>query len=66
MVEDEEDWARMRPAFTCDLWKSATNKEFFTCIAHWVRDRVGGGLELQRRVVTTCEVLVETISTTGE
>ena len=28
-LKNEEDWARVRPAFTCDLWKSATNKEFF-------------------------------------
>ena len=22
----KEDWPRMQPAFTCDLWKSAMNK----------------------------------------
>ena len=64
--KNEEDWARVRPAFTCDLWKSATNKEYFTCTAHWVRDKVGGGLELKWRVVTTCEVPAETISAGGE
>ena len=56
----------MQPAFTYDLWKSATNKEFFTCMAHWVRDKVGGGLELKRRVVMTCEVPAETVSVEGE
>ena len=61
-LKNEEDWARVRPAFTYDLWKSATNKEFCTCTAHWVRDRVGGGLELKQRVVTTCEVPAETVS----
>ena len=60
-LKNKEDWARVRPAFTCDLWKSVTNKEFFTCTAHWVRDRVGAGLELKRRVVMTCEVLAETV-----
>ena len=65
-LKNEEDWARVRPAFTYDLWKSATNKEFFTCTAHWVRDRVGGGLELKQRVVTTCEVPAETVSAKGE
>ena len=65
-LKNEEDWARVWPAFICDLWKSATNKEFFTYTAHWVRDRVGGGLELKRRVVTTCEVPEETVSTQGE
>ena len=65
-LKNEEDWARVRPAFTCDLWKSATNKEFFTCTVHWVRDRVAGGLELKRRVVTTCKVPEETVSAQGE
>ena len=65
-LNNEEDWARVRPAFTCDLRKSATNKEYFTCTAHWVQDKVGGGLELKRRVVTTCEVPAETISAAGE
>ena len=65
-LKNEEDWARVRPAFTYDLCKSATNKEFFTCMAHWVRDKVGGGLELKRRVVTTCEVPAETIFAEGE
>ena len=56
----------MRLAFTCDLWKSAMNKEHFTCMAHWVRDKVGRGLELKQRVVMTCEVPAETISIAGE
>ena len=25
-LKNEEDWAHVRLAFTCDLWKSATNK----------------------------------------
>ena len=65
-LKNEENWARMRLAFTCDLWKSAMNKEYFTCTAHWVWDKVGGGLELKWRVVATCEVPAETISTVGE
>ena len=65
-LKNEEDWARVRSAFTCDLWKSATNKEHFTCMAHWVQDKVGGGLELKQQVVTTCEVPAETISAAGE
>ena len=62
-LKNEEDWAHVWPAFTYDLWKSATNKKFFTCTAHWVWDRVGWGLELKRRVVMTCEVPAEIIST---
>ena len=51
---------------TCDLWKSAMNNEYFSCTVQWVQDKVGGGLKLKRRVVTTCKVLAETISTTTE
>ena len=40
-LKNEEDWQRVRLVFTCDLWKLATNKEDFTCMAHWVRDKVG-------------------------
>ena len=65
-LKNEEDWPCVRTAFTGDLWKSATNKEYFTCTAHWVWDKVGGGLELKQRVVTTCEVPAETISAAGE
>ena len=42
-LKNEEDWVRVRPAFTCDLWKSAMNKEYFTCMEHWVQDKVGRG-----------------------
>ena len=47
-LNNEEDWPHVRLAFTCDLRNSATNKEYFTCMAHWVWDKVGGGLELKR------------------
>ena len=46
-LKNKEDWARVRPVFICDLWKSATNKEYFTCTAHWVRDKVGGGFGVE-------------------
>ena len=61
-LKNKEDWPCVWPAFNCDLWKSAMNKKYFTCMAHLVRDKVGGGLELKRRVKTTCEVPAETIS----
>ena len=38
-LKSKEDWPSVRPAFVCNLWKSATNKEYFTCMAHWVRDK---------------------------
>ena len=46
-LENEEDWPHVQSAFTYDLWKSAMNKECFTCMAHWVWDKVGGALELK-------------------
>ena len=33
-LKNEEDWAHVQLAFTCDLWKSVTNKEYFTCTVH--------------------------------
>ena len=65
-MKNEKDWPRMQPTFTYDLWKVATNQEYFTRTVHWVGDKVGEELELKWRVVTTYEVLEETISTTGE
>ena len=58
----EEVWPHLRRAFTCDLWKLATSKEFFTCMAHWMWGKVGGGPELKWQVVTTCELSTKTIS----
>ena len=40
-LKNEEDWPRVRPTFTCDLWKSTMIKEYFTCMAHWAWDKVG-------------------------
>ena len=65
-LKNKEDWPHVRPTFTCDLWKSATNKEYFSYTAHWAREKVGGGLELKQRAVATCEVPTQTISTVGE
>ena len=28
-LKNEEDWPRVRPAFTCDLWKSANKQGVF-------------------------------------
>ena len=47
-LTNEEDWPCVQLAFTCDLWKSATNKEHFTCMVHRLREKVGGGLELKQ------------------
>ena len=47
-LKNAEDWPYVGPTFICDLWKSATNKEYFTYMVHWVRDKVGGGLELKQ------------------
>ena len=65
-LKNEEDWARVWLAFTSTYGSQQRTRSFFTYTAHWVRDRVGGGLELKWRVVTTCEVLAETVSAEGE
>ena len=47
-LKNEEDWARVRPTFTCDLWKSATNKEFF-----YLHGALGAGQSRQGAGVET-------------
>lgn len=42
-LKNEEDWPCIRPAFTCDIWKSMMNKKFFACTAHWVREKLARG-----------------------
>ena len=46
-LKKEEDWPCVRRIFTCDLWKSATNKEYFTCTVHWMWDKVDGGSRVE-------------------
>ena len=62
----EEMWSVVRPAYTCDLWTSATRKEYMTCTAHWVHvPAQGGAWQLKRRVVFTREVSAETVDAEG-
>jgi len=55
----------VRPAYTCDLWMSATRKEYMTCTAHWVHTPVHGAWVLKRRVIFTREVAAETVNAEG-
>ena len=59
----EQDWCRVRPAFTCDLWCSATQREYLTVSAHWIEEswktvppqRLCQWL-MRRRVVATVQI----------
>lgn len=44
-IKQEQPWAVVRPAFTADLWRSRTKKEYFGLTVHWVsiEARVDGG-----------------------
>ena len=46
-LKNKEDWPHVQLAFTYDLWKSVTNKEYFIYTVHWVWDKVsrGAGVE---------------------
>ena len=35
-VRESGDWAKVRPAFTCDLWRSQMQREYFTLTMHWI------------------------------
>ena len=46
-LKKEGDWLRMQPAFTCGLWKSMINTEYFFCATHWVWESgQGDGVEI--------------------
>ena len=33
-LQEAKDWAKIRPAFTCDLWHSRRQREYFTLTMH--------------------------------
>ena len=35
-VREEADWSTVRPAFTCDLWRSRRQREYFTLTMHYI------------------------------
>lgn len=35
-LRSEADWPTVRPAFTCDMWQSATQREYLTVTAQWI------------------------------
>lgn len=64
-LQKERDWARVRPAFTCDLWCSATQREYLTVTAHWIDEVFSTGQLprvrgcqwiMRRRVIATVQI----------
>ena len=40
-IRDSNKWDQVRPAFTCDLWRSRTRREYFTLTMHYIDIRRG-------------------------
>ena len=62
-LRQEQDWFRVRPAFTCDLWCSATQREYLTVSAHWIDETFRSVPPqrqcqwlLRRRIVATVQI----------
>ena len=62
-LRQERDWFRVRPAFTCDLWCSATQREYLTVSAHWIEETFHSVPPqrrcqwlLRRRIVATVQI----------
>ena len=57
------------PAFTCDLWRSRTKREYFTLTMHWINvSRTDGGSEwkLCNRILGSIVVTTASIDHKGE
>ena len=68
-IRDSNDWRRVRPAFTCDLWTSRTKKQYFTLTMHWIdvkRVEAGPEWKLRWRILGSIPVLAEHVDHTGE
>ena len=67
------EWSFLRPAFTCDLWRSKTGVEYYTCTMHYVDEvpTVAGAGEppewhLRRRVLGAQAIHEDTITAYGK
>ena len=40
-IRDSNKWDMVRPAFTCDLWRSRTRREYFTLTMHYIEVKRG-------------------------
>ena len=67
-----EEWKKVRPAFTCNLWRSRTRREYFLMTMHWIDEtrRHDGHANCQWQLRSRClgsvPVEAESITAAGE
>ena len=68
-IRDSNNWALIRPAFTCDLWRSRTRREYFTLTMHWIdvsRTDAGTEWKLRNRILGSIAVTAASVDHKGE
>ena len=68
-IRDSNDWRRVRPAFTADLWTSRTTRQYFTLTMHWIdvkRSAAGSEWKLQWRILGAIPVVADHVDHAGE
>ena len=68
-IRNSNKWSHVRPAFTCDLWRSRTTREYFTLTMHWIdvsRTDAGCEWKLRNRILGSIPVNAENVDHKGE
>ena len=68
-IRDSNKWDQVRPAFTCDLWRSRTRTEYFTLTMHYIdvlRDDSGTRWHLRTRILGSVPVQAVHIDHEGD
>ena len=68
-IRDSNKWDEVRPAFTCDLWRSRTRREYFTLTMHYIdvkRDDSGTRWHLRTRILGSVPVQAINIDHEGD
>ena len=68
-IRDSNKWSHVRPAFTCDLWRSRTTREYFTLTMHWIdvnRTDVGCEWKLRNRILGSIAINAENVDHKGK
>lgn len=68
-IRDSNKWDQVRPAFTCDLWRSRTRREYFTLTMHYIdvrREDTGTTWHLRTRILGSVPVQATNIDHEGD
>ena len=68
-IRDSNKWDLVRPAFTCDLWRSRTRREYFTLTMHYIdvkRGEAGTQWTLRKRILGSIAVRAVNIDHEGD